>query len=217
MNRLTALLVVLLLNPGESLDGRETSQTAPGIKGGLNVADMSVDTWGGRNMRAGFHAGVFLKIPVKQSFFLQPEILYSQKGANVLYDQERSGVEVTAGEIRFSLNYIEMPVFMVYQIYNGLNLHLGPYAGYLLNTDIRVLRMTPGLSNIYDENEIGRENFNNIDYGLSAGFGLDFGSYQFGIKYNLGLTRVTRENDISETLLGDAGNMVTYVFIALRF
>ncbi len=45
MKRLTALLVVLLLNSGASLDGRQTSQTEPGIKGGLNVADMSAEFW----------------------------------------------------------------------------------------------------------------------------------------------------------------------------
>src|SRR5688572_16830898 len=81
-----------------------------GIKGGLNLTNMHVeDDVSDENMKASFHAGFFAKLPVTRGFSIQPELLYSSKGAKQNYNNILQG----EGEYRFNLNYIELPVLAV--------------------------------------------------------------------------------------------------------
>jgi hypothetical protein len=211
-----AWLMVLSLGSGTSLSSQNYNAQL-GIKGGLNVADMSVDEWGARNMRAGLHAGLYLRIPVIARLSLQPEILYSRKGVKISYTEIFTEVEVITDETVFGLNYIDIPVLLTYHVYGGLNFHLGPYSGFLLRAGIDPQRELLGIAEFENVDEINRRNFNEWDFGLSAGLELDFRSYKFGFRYNHGFTSTTRENDVTALLLGNARNMITQVYIAISF
>ena len=76
-----------------------------GIKGGLNLTNFSSDNFSDNHLKAGFNAGVFAKIPVTEGFSIQPELLYSLKGAKSDYNNFIQG----SGEYRFNLGYVELP------------------------------------------------------------------------------------------------------------
>src|ERR1700744_2547677 len=56
-----------------------------GIKGGLNLTNLYVDNSNDEHIKAGFNAGVFAKLPITKGFSIQPELLYSVKGAKETY------------------------------------------------------------------------------------------------------------------------------------
>jgi hypothetical protein len=215
--QVSALMVLLLMCDNAMLIGQAYNHAEFGIKGGLNVAGMTVDSRARRNIRGGVHGGLFMKIPVTSGFSFQPEIIYSSRGVKLSYDQEFYGTSLTLVETTFRLNYIDFPLFLAYNITGGINMHLGPYVGFLLNANVDTRSEVPEFPDIELDGEFDRENFNGRDFGLSAGLEMDFGSYKFGIRYNLGLVMAAEKNSPSESFLGDAGNMVTQVYIAIRF
>ena len=77
-----------------------------GIKGGINLSNLYVDDVKDENMKVGLNLGIYAKIPLVKGFSIQPELLYSSKGAKLTYDNILLG----KGEYRFNLNYVEVPV-----------------------------------------------------------------------------------------------------------
>src|SRR5688572_15193119 len=68
-----------------------------GIKGGVNIANQSVDPDAELDSCTGLSAGGYVGIPVSQVFAVQPEGLFTMKGSS-----DDSG--------SWKLNYIEVPV-----------------------------------------------------------------------------------------------------------
>ena len=57
-----------------------------GIKAGLNLTNLYVADVSNEHVKAGFNAGLFAKFPVAKGFSIQPELLYSVKGAKEEYN-----------------------------------------------------------------------------------------------------------------------------------
>ena len=74
---------------------------AVGAKGGLNLGDMLGDDIGDADARVGFNAGGFFSVPVSESFRIQVEGIFSQKG----------GVfEGIGGTTKLKLAYVDIPI-----------------------------------------------------------------------------------------------------------
>jgi hypothetical protein len=184
-----------------------------GIKGGFNLSTLSIDNYSDKNLKPGFHVGVFSKIGVTEHFAIQPELLYSLKGLKYSYDDTQGA----SGDSKFNLHYVDLPVYMVFNLSPDFAIQAGPYVSYLAyaneDTDATIL----DAFNIDRDKEIDRDNFNSFDYGLSAGMTFDLNPLLLGFNYNLGLKQVAKEDSDAETLLGDAHNNVIQVFVGLRF
>lgn len=201
-------LLCLLVSPALM-----AQESVTGIKGGLNLSSLTTDGNDDKNLKLGFHAGVYNKIAISESFAIQPELLYSVKGMKLDYDNSA----FADGETKFNLNYIDLPVKLVFNLSEDFEFQVGPYVSYLvsanLDTDAEVL----DYFQIDSEDDIDRKNFNTLDYGLSAGLGFDFQSILVGFNYNIGLNQVAKDDEASYDLLGDAKNSVIQVYAALRF
>jgi len=183
-----------------------------GIKGGLNFASLSTDGNNDKNLKMGFHAGVFTKIPFSETFAIQPELLYSGKGIKLNYDESA----IADGETKFNLNYIDVPVKLVFNLSEDFEFQFGPYFSYLINANTDTGAELLG-GEIDSNDELDREHFNTFDYGLTAGLGFDLDPMIFGLNYNLGLKQVAKDNDVSYDLIGDAKNMVIQAYVGLKF
>lgn len=189
-----------------------------GIKGGINISNLSTDEgMGDDNTRPGFHAGIFYDIPFSATISFRPEVLYSTKGSELAYDQDFLGIDITDGESTFNLNYIDVPLYIVFKPTPAFNIFVGPYASYLLNANVETDSELLGFIDINEGEELDRDHFNSIDYGLSAGLGFVFGNVTLGANYMMGLMQVAEEDDPSEALLGDAQNRVIQVSLGLIF
>lgn len=177
-----------------------------GIKGGLNVSNLYIDDVSDENLRPGFHLGVFTQLPISEFFAIQPEVMYSTKGASATYDPDVFDLE---GEYDFNLNYVDVPILANFRLGESADIQIGPYVSYLTNANIS----TEGT--IDESANLDRDNFNTIDYGLSAGFQLNFDAITAGARYNYGLNQIADSN-AAEAILGDARNSLAQIYLALN-
>lgn len=161
-----------------------------GIKGGLNLTTLYSSDVSTSHMKAGFNAGVFAKLPVTRGFSIQPELLYSLKGAKSTYSNFVQG----NGEYRFNLGYVEMPVLAVVNISPNFNIHAGGYAAYLTNANVKNVDNN---GNIEGATELNADNFNRWDFGLAGGAGFDIENFTIGARYNYGLTHIGKSGNLS--------------------
>lgn len=110
-----------------------------GIRTGLNMASMKHDLDQFESaiydedisMKLGFNIGIILDIPVNKSFYIQPGLYYSQKGAK--YEQRYLRSDYS-DEFTAKLNYLLLPILGSYR-YNitedlQLQVNAGPFVGY---------------------------------------------------------------------------------------
>ncbi len=183
-----------------------------GIKAGVNFSNMSVDNANDKNLRTGFHAGVFGRMAMSELFSLQPELLYTTKGFSNSYDNL-----IAKGKADVNLNYIEVPINLVYHLSEDFNFQLGPYFSYLANVNVTTNNELLGFLDINTDDNIDRDNFKKFDVGLTAGLGFEVEDFIFGFKYNLGLVNVAENNFPAEQLLGESHHSVIQVYAGILF
>jgi hypothetical protein len=212
-----ALLSAAFLTTGNSVFAQEQQTGAEnslspkfGIKGGLNLTNMYVKDISDENMKVGWNAGFFAKLPVTRGFSIQPELLYTSKGAKETYDNFIEG----RGEYRFNLNYIELPLLAVFNVAKNFNIHVGPYASYLVGANIKDLKDDGTINNITD---LDAENFNRFDWGVAGGFGIDISNFTLGARYNYGFREIGKSGSLSGQLTKDSKNSAISLYIGLGF
>jgi hypothetical protein len=164
-----------------------------GVKGGFNMSNLygSGDDVDDNNILYGFNAGVYATLPISDFVAIQPEVLFTTKGAKLEY----SGL--VDGDAKFKLNYIEVPLLVRVNITKNFNVHAGGYASYLVSSKVT------GSGDIEFNEDVNRDDLNKFDAGIAAGVGVDFDPISIGVRYNYGLTTVGKER----TVLGN-----TYTF-----
>ena len=175
-----------------------------GVKGGLNVSNLYVDDVDDENARFGFNVGFYGQVISSDVFAIQPELLFSTKGSKIEY-----GGNFFDQTVKYNLSYLDLPVLAVFKLGEDAEIHVGPYVSYLLGANIS---HDGDLGNGTDE--IDRDHLKSFDYGLSGGFGLNFGSVQVGARYNYGLAKLA-DSDAAKLLIGDSKNSVAQLYIAL--
>ena len=203
-------MLALFLGTGIVVFAQDENPTRIGVKGGLNLSNFRVDEVADNNMKVGLNLGLFAKLPVTESFSIQPEILYSSKGSKLKYDNFIQG----EGEYRFNLNYIEVPVLGVFHIGEHFNIHAGPYVAYLTSSNIKDVEDDGTIEGIA---ELDADNFNRFDYGIAGGVGIDVNGFIAGARYNYGLQEVGESGSLSGELTDDSKNSVATVYIGFGF
>ena len=179
-----------------------------GFKGGLNFSNLYTDQVDDNNVLTGFNAGLYAKFPIAKGIAIQPEISYTTKGAELVYNNA-----FAKGTSKFNVNYIEVPVLLVMNITDNFNVHVGPYAAYMVSGK------TETDSNIFtSENKLDTNDFNKFDAGIAGGVGVDLDALNFGVRYNYGLTNIGKERNFGGTsyTFPDAKNSVLSVYVGLR-
>ncbi|KRD06498.1 hypothetical protein ASE21_20300 [Flavobacterium sp. Root901] len=161
-----------------------------GVKGGFNMSNLygSGEDVDDNNILYGFNAGVYATLPISDFVAIQPEILFTTKGAELDYNNA-----LATGNAKFRLNYIEVPLLVRVNITKNFNVHAGGYASYLVDSKVT------GDGDINFEQEIDTDDLNKFDAGISAGVGVDFSPVSIGLRYNYGLTTVGKERTVAGT------------------
>lgn len=179
-----------------------------GIKGGFNISNLYSNDTNDDTVLYGFNAGVYATLPISDFIAIQPEILYSTKGSKLEFNSA-----VTSSEIKFKLDYIELPLLIRVNITRNFNIHAGGYAAYLIRSKIS------GNGALY-LNNINTTDLNKFDAGLATGIGIDFNTVSLGVRYNYGLATVGKERTIAGTIytFPDAknNNLTTYISLKLN-
>lgn len=121
---------------------------------------------------------------------IQPEVLYNSVGAKV-EDQE--------GEGDFVMDYVSIPVMLLYNVNEKFNIQVGPQFGFLTKAEVKA---DGGSADVKDF-------FTGTDFGLNIGAGLNFGKLNAAARYSLGLSNVidsdgdyTGKNNVIQISLG---------------
>lgn len=205
----TKLLIFCIALNATQLFAQENNPRI-GIKGGLNLSNLYTNDVEKENVRIGYHFGVFAKLPLNDHFAIQPEALFSTKGAKLTY--QNSFLE---GVGKFNLDYVDVPVLAVFNITSTINFHIGPYFGFLMSSSVS--NDTEG-STLFDfENELSKDDFNKTDMGVCAGVGIDFSNLSIGGRYNYGLNKVGKERSFlgQSYVFPDAKNSYIQFYVAL--
>jgi hypothetical protein len=187
-----------------------TLTTKWGIKGGVNLTNLYVANATTENMKVGFDGGMYVKIPFTRGFSLQPELLYSTKGAQDTYSNFLQG----SGQYRFNLGYVEMPVLAVVNLAKNFNLHLGGYAAYLTNAEVKNVNDD---GTIEGATSLNADNFNRWDFGLIGGLGFDIQNVTIGARYNYGLMNIGKSGTLSGDLTSSSKNAGFSLYLGVGF
>jgi hypothetical protein len=174
-----------------------------GLKGGLTMSNLYIDKndLNDENARFGFNAGLYSQFMIAGIFGIQPELLFTTKGTEAVYDG------IINQTVQFNMNYIDVPVLAVLSPLPVLEFYAGPYVGLLIDSNVKY----SGLIN--DESEINRDHFNTLDVGFTGGIALNLEMVKVGLRYNLGLQKLAN-SDTANMLLGDSKNSYGQLYIA---
>ncbi len=177
-----------------------------GVKGGLSYSNLYADDANDKNGRIGFNLGVLGRTDPEQSIGLQLELLYTTKGEKFTYD----GFFIDQ-EFKLNLGYVDLPVMVSFRAGEALEFQGGLYAGLLMSAN---LSSSGDLGTSSDD--LDKDNFNALDYGLVGGVAFNAGAIQVGARYNFGLSKLAN-SDEAELILGDAKNAYAQLYVAFGF
>lgn len=183
-NSKISLVLVFFFAVIQISTAQEKSEYKLGFKGGVNFTNVGTTTGVTNKSLTGVHFGLFAKLPITNSFAVQPELYFTTKGGELTYQNV-----VVDGTAKFNLNYIEVPVLAVFKIFPGFNFQVGPYASYLVSSKVKNVNEV----SFNFEDNIQSGDFNKFDTGLMAGFGIDVKSVEIGVRYNFGLLKVGKD------------------------
>jgi len=159
-----------------------------GLKAGFNLSnyygdnvDAIFDEYWDPNL--GFCGGVFVNFSINDIFAIQPEALFTMKGAQEEHDDWSQ---------KINANYLEIPLLAKLSMRSKIarpNLFLGPAFAIKLSSE-----------RVYDSGESDEiDYFKDTDFGLVFGGGVDFDTGQGKIvleaRYTLGLVQLKEEDD----------------------
>ncbi len=182
-----------------------------GVKGGVNFTNLYTEDVDDNNMLISFNAGLVAILPITDMIALQPEVIYSGKGAELKYDNA-----FAEGNAKFRLSYIEVPILLRFNLTDNFSLQAGPYLSYLVNADIK----SESDNDIFNSQvDLDTNDFNKFDYGLAAGVEFDLNPIGIGARYNYGLANVGKERTVGGTsyTFPDAKNSAISLYVVFKF
>jgi hypothetical protein len=204
-------IIILMLS---ALGLKATSQTTTtaepgkysfGVYGGANFQNINGKDMAGAKLENGlvtkFHGGVSEHIPVAPDFYISVGLEYMGKGSktNVSYN----GVPETR---TVSLNYIQMPVNLLYKPLVGTGhfmLGFGPYMGYAFGGKLKfegaatnTTQKVTFAKKINMTNPMDLYYFRRLDAGANIFFGYELSNHiNFVFNAQLGLVQINPTND----------------------
>jgi len=182
---MASVVVLSVAAPQVASAQTDYPKSAFGIKGGVNLTNFYEDNITDKNGNIGFNAGLYGRFVITEGIAIQPELLYTTRGAEATY----SGF-FNSSRASVNLGYVQVPVLLVVNILPFLNIHAGPYASYLVTANVK----NKSTSGSFDfERDINKDDYQRLDYGLSGGIGLDFAKFHVGARYDYGLATIGKE------------------------
>ena len=193
-------------------EARAADRPAFGFRAGLSLASFHGGDVGGAFDEAllvlgpesltGLCAGVFATIPITDTLLLQPEALYSQKGATYTLFGE---------DLDLKLDYLEVPVLLKARFGTGAA-RPAVFAGPAISFELRAKGQFQDQTEDLDETK-------GTDFGLVFGAGVDLaagsGAFVVDARYTLGLSTI--DDASSDDLRADIKNKAFTLSIGYSF
>lgn len=196
-------VVVLAMAAGAGTARADEPRVELGIRAGLNLASVNGDDVSFEDVspenRVGFSGGLFAGIRVTPSFLIQPEVLYTQKGARY---------EAAGEEAVIKLDYVEVPVLLKGR-FGSAGVKPSVFAGPAVAFKVSGKAQFRG-----EEEDV--EDVKGTDFGIVLGAGLDLaagsGAFTVDARYTLGLTTFSDSPDPDDVKNGVWTFSIGYAF-----
>jgi hypothetical protein len=176
-----------------------------GVKAGVNFSTMLLKDDDGNysddfKMNPGFHVGVTNEFPLTEMFSFETGLILSTKGFRINQVVETPLGLVTETKARMNLLYLDIPfTAKAYFDIGSTKIYgvFGPYIGVGLSGKGKYEITEEGETSI-GENKISwgseESDYKRLDYGLTAGSGVEIKSIQIGLFYSLGLANISNQS-----------------------
>ncbi len=154
-----------------------------GLKAGFNfnLLAPAEDTWESRNRRMGIATGVFAQINF-EDFFIQPELLLSQKGGKLRAPViGEDGIE-RFEDLRRSISMVDIPVLAGIRLLRVIRLKAGPSFSF----------PSGGRQNKLDDNNEYANSLRSFAITYQAGIGVDVRHTRIDFRYIGNFTKIGR-------------------------
>jgi len=167
-----------------------------GIQAGANIANLTYKLTTAKKPKPviAFQVGVVYDMAFSENLYLNTGLLYSGRGSNYKNSYDSLGTTIDF-EHKTSLNYLNVPINILYKTKSGLYLKAGPYLAYAISGRIKLSSTVNGKTSkdTYDF-KFGKEETNPLDYGLGIGLGMDFNNIRVGLGYDLGFSNLFNDD-----------------------
>ena len=169
-----SILLILITLLTIELNAQSLIPTKYGIKAGLNIANIiSTPTDEVKNItsssKIGITGGFYMEIALNDKWYINPELVYSQKGTSFNYDythdwnpNERWEYSTTND---LSLAYLELNPMISYKTNNKFSLNIGPSVAFLISHNY-IYEQLPKNQHTLSDGEFYEES---LDVGLNFG------------------------------------------------
>jgi len=171
-----------------------------GIKGGVNFNTLRgghEGKLGGLKNPTTWHVGFYGQFPLGGSskFSLQIEALLNRRA----FDSD---------SIEVKLDNIEVPLLYVFNIFDNVSLHIGPYAGVLVTAK----------ENDKEVPERIKQIINTVNYGIAGGVEGHISFVRIGARYSMDLNEIYKEERmINNKAVQDIKNGKFQVYLGVGF
>lgn len=161
-----------------------------GVKAGVNLANLKTDFASEEN-RLGYQVGAWARIG-GASFYVQPEAYIGSKGNKFISFTNNNNTEVAAeGKVKFTT--LDVPILLGTKFgSNKLNFRLmaGPVISFILD-DSSTFSTAYAQATDFD-------NYKNQALGIQGGAGIDVGSISVDLRYEAGLSNISKSEKYSQ-------------------
>lgn len=214
MKKIFYILGVLLFSTAVTFGQQGKDKVSYGVRGGLNYSNLIYEFEDSSigvldfNSKVGFYIGGFATINLSDKFSLQPELIYSSRGAKLDVDFSQlmifspidDFITQNQNDINIKQSSLLVPILLKYSASDQLNLYVGPQITYLLNfenelengNEIKIFQFS-------DNDKIGVDIAARIGYSISDKISLElsysrslnnlnsfkFSVFQLGLNYQL--------------------------------
>ena len=178
-------------------------------------------------MAPGLNIGVAAEFPVFDSFSIEPGVYYSMQGTRSSSYVGMGDMRV-GGDVTFDMDYINIPIYAKYYVYEGFHLFAGPQFGFYLGDkghkgglfNDSTLNLRPGLVNQQYDLPVK----NKFEYGITAGLGIEVNTRHAGHfllegRYYYGLSDVfgnSKKDVFGRSANGTIAIRATYLFDLIK-
>jgi len=168
-----------------------SAQVQFGAKVGFDMTNF----WGSNvdhGMKAGYQAGLVMEYKFNPNFAIAPEVVFASQGGKskaFALDITNNDINLTTTDIKYTANYINVPVMLKYYVTPEFSIDFGPQVGFNVFNKVSHKNLSKSID-IKDSTKP-------VDFGLGLGGTFNLTENAFvQARYTMGLTKVFKDEDV---------------------
>lgn len=168
-----------------------SAQVQFGAKVGFDMTNF----WGSNvdhGMKAGYQAGLVMEYKFNPNFAIAPEVVFASQGGKskaFALDITNNDINLTTTDIKYTANYINVPVMLKYYVTPEFSIDFGPQVGFNVFNKVSHKNLSKSID-IKDSTKP-------VDFGLGLGGTFNLTENAFvQARYTMGLTKVFKDENV---------------------